>query len=434
MREHEPGLKEDAKNLSVVTGSAILAALVTIGLVANQMTAAPEQMVVREIQPVVIEVVEVPEVPEIVEPAPEPVVVERVVAPLTGINRLYGTVTTVYGSEFTGYLRWDRNEGSWTDLLDATKPRLRGGSSISGIRFGHVDRIDVLGRDAAMFTLRNGEQMELRGNASDLGSGLRALIVQEASGNSAEFEWRDLESVDFMAPGSTPPAESRLHGTLTTRSGLTFTGYVTWDVDEIYTTDILDGDADGRRMRIPFGEIASIERYSSWGSRVTLNNGDQMILEGSNDVDGSISGIEISDATLGAVKLDWDDFDRVEFHGTNDEVAAANFDGGRLIRGTVETLDGERYSGDIVWDRDETFTWEMLNGDIRGLDFHIEFGNIERIERTSRGAEVTLWDGRSFHLSGSNDVDDGNRGLLIRTDGREFEIDWDHLAEVTFSR
>jgi len=429
MREHEPGLKEDAKNLSVVTGSAILAALVTIGLVANQMTAAPEQIIVREIQPVVIDVVEVPEIVE-----PEPVVVERVVAPLTGINRIYGTVTTVYGSEFTGYLRWDRNEGSWTDLLDATKPRARGGSSISGIRFGHVDRIDVLSRNAAMFTLRSGEQMELRGNASDLGSGLRALVVEEANGSNAEFEWRDLASIDFEAPGSTPPLESRLHGTLTTRSGLSFTGYVTWDVDEIYSTDILDGDADGRRMRIPFGEIASIERYSSWGSRVTLTNGEEMILEGSNDVDGSISGIEISDATMGAVKLDWDEFDRVDFHGTDDEVAVANFDGGELIRGTVETVDGDRYTGAIVWDRDETYTWEMLNGDIRGIDFHIEFGNIERIERTSRGAEVTLNDGRTFHLSGSNDVDDGNRGLLIRTDGREFEVDWDNLAQVTFSR
>ena len=137
---------------------------------------------------------------------------------------------------------------------------------------------------------------------------------------------------------------------------------------------------------------------------------------------------------MGAVKLDWDEFDRVDFHGTDDEVAMANFDGGELIRGTVETVDGDRYTGAIVWDRDETYTWEMLNGDIRGLDFHIEFGNIERIERTRRGAEVTLHDGRTFTLSGSNDVDDGNRGLLIRTDGREFEVDWEDLAQVTFSR
>ncbi len=59
--QHEPGMREDAKNLSVVTGSAILAGLITLGLFVNQVTAAPEATlaVVREIQPVVIEVVEV---------------------------------------------------------------------------------------------------------------------------------------------------------------------------------------------------------------------------------------------------------------------------------------------------------------------------------------------------------------------------------------
>ena len=60
MREHEPRLQEDAKNLSVVTGSALVAGLITIGLFVNKATATPEEMVVREVQPVVIEVVEVP--------------------------------------------------------------------------------------------------------------------------------------------------------------------------------------------------------------------------------------------------------------------------------------------------------------------------------------------------------------------------------------
>jgi len=429
MTEHEPGLQEDAKNLSVVTGSALVAALITLGLFVNKVTAAPEKAVVAEVQPVVVEVVEIPE--PVVEV--EPVVVEPARAPLTGINRLYGTVTTVYGAEFTGYIRWDRNEGSWTDLLDATKPRRRGGSSVSGIRFGHVDRIDVTGRSSARFTLRNGQRMELMANASDLGSGLRALLVEEADGDVAEFSWRDLESIDFEAPGSTPPAESRMFGTLRTQSGLEFTGYVTWDIDEIYSTDILDGDADGERMRIPFGEIASIERYSRESSRVTLQNGRTYLLHGTNDVDGSISGIEISDATLGAVKLGWDEFDRVDFHGTDDEVAAANFDGGHHIRGTVVDRFGQEYSGDIVWDADEEYTWEMLNGEIDGVALHVEFGQIDRIERSRDGARVTLRDGRTFDLSGSNDVDRGNRGLTIRTDGRDFEVDWSDFAQVTFS-
>lgn len=420
---YEPGLKEDAKNLSVITGAAAFAALVTLALIAGSSNAAPERAV-RVIPP------PPPEAPA----PPEPMAPVEPGTPLTGIDRLYGTVTTAYGDRITGYLRWDRNEGSWTDLLDATKPRPRGGSTISGIRFGHVDRLDVAGRNGAVLTLRSGAQVALGSNATDLGSGLRAVTVSDPQGGEVALEWSDMASVDFQPAPSTPPAEERLHGTVTTASGETFTGYVTWDVDEIYSTDILDGDADGERMEIPFGEIASIERYASWGSLVTLHGGEEHVLRGTNDVDASIRGIEVSDPTLGAVKLQWGSFDHVRFHEPGTDVAAARLDGGGSLHGIVRTVDGSIHTGDIVWDDDERFTWEMLNGDAYGVEYHVELGQVERIERSGNGSLVTLRDGRSLHLSGSNDVDHGNRGITVRTDGREFEVQWDDFAEVTFTR
>ncbi len=423
---HEPGLKEDAKNLSVIGGSAALAALATIALLAANSNAAPEPVVVREIQPVIVEVaVEEP------EPVAEPV---EVSAPLSGIDRLYGTVTTVHGVTATGYLRWDKNEGSWSDLLDATKPRARGGSTISGIRFGHIDRLDVQGRNAALLTLRSGEQVELLGNATDLGSGLRALLIETPDRGVAQLQWEDLASVDFEAAPEAPPSQRRMHGTLTTRSGHQFTGYITWDVDEIYSSDILDGDSDGTSLEIPFGQISSIERYASWGARVSLIDGTSHVLEGSNDVDASIRGIEISDPTLGSVKLDWEDFDNVRFHDPADDVAAANFDGGARLRGTVVTEDGASYSGEIVWDADEEYTWEMIQGDFDGLEFFVEFGQVDRIDKYDDGALVTLRDGRVFELYDSNDVDHGNRGITIRTDGREYEVQWRDFAGASFTR
>lgn len=421
---HEPGLKEDAKNLSVIGGSAALAALATIALLAANSNAAPEPVVVREIQPVIVEVA-------VEEPVAEPV---EVSAPLSGIDRLYGTVTTVHGVTATGYLRWDKNEGSWSDLLDATKPRARGGSTISGIRFGHIDRLDVQGRNAALLTLRSGEQVQLLGNATDLGSGLRALVIETPDRGVAQLQWEDLASVDFEAAPDAPPSQRRMHGTLTTRSGHQFTGYITWDVDEIYSSDILDGDSDGTSFEIPFGRISSIERYASWGARVSLIDGTSHVLEGSNDVDASIRGIEISDPTLGSVKLDWEDFDNVRFHDPANDVAAANFDGGARLRGTVVAEDGASYTGEIVWDADEEFTWEMIQGDFDGLEFFVEFGQVDRIDKYDDGALITLRDGRVFELYDSNDVDHGNRGITIRTDGREYEVQWRDFAGASFTR
>ena len=419
----EPGVKEDAKNLGLIGGSAAVAVLITAGLLFAGMRQDPREITVRVIEPVRT----LPVIPEV---AAEPEAIE-VVAPLVGSNRIYGTVTSRSGRQYTGFIRWDRNEGSWTDFLDANKPNGQGGENISGIRFGHVSSIEVLNDDSALFTLKSGDEFELNSRASDLGLRLRALIVDESDGSSYEFSWRELDIIEFLpVPSAHKPNEGRLYGTMTTRGGMEFTGFLTWDVDEIYTTDILNGDLDGHAQKIPFGSIESIERFSWRSSLVTLNNGDEFVLDGSNDVDSSIGGISVSDPALGQVKLGWQEFDRVVFHGTNDENEFVDFDGGRRIQGTVVTESGEEITGEIRWDNDEAYTWEMLDGEIRDIEFKIEFGNIDRIERSRSGATVTLRDGREFNLDDSNDVDDGNRGIIIRDDGRTYEVEWDDFREL----
>ncbi len=424
----EPGVKEDAKNLGLVGGSAAVAILITAGLLFAGTRQEPREITVRVIEPVHT-LPAVPEVPAVLEPVE--VVEVEVVAPLVGINRIYGTVTSRRGRKYTGFIRWDRNEGSWTDFLDAYKPNRRGGENISGIRFGHVNRIEVLDDRSALFTLKSGEQLQLNSRASDLGVGLRALIVDQPDGDSYEFSWRDLDIIDFLpVPSAHRPNEGRLYGTLTTRGGMEFTGFVTWDVAEIYTTDILNGHLDGRRQRIPFGSIESIERFSSRAALVTLDNGEELLLDGSDDVNSSIGAISISDPALGQVKLGWHEFDRVVFHGTNDENQFVDFDGGRPIQGTVVTESGEEFTGEIRWDNDEAYTWEMLDGNIRDIEFKIEFSNIDRIEKSRNGATVTLRDGRAFSLGDSNDVDDGNRGIIIRDDGRTYEVEWRDFQEL----
>ena len=37
------------------------------------------------------------------------------------MERIWGRVTTVTGDVHQGFIRWDRNEGGWADLLDGSK-------------------------------------------------------------------------------------------------------------------------------------------------------------------------------------------------------------------------------------------------------------------------------------------------------------------------
>ncbi len=49
------------------------------------------------------------------------IVAAAFVAQAEDTGRIYGQITTVDGDVFEGLIRWDKNEGSWVDVLDGDK-------------------------------------------------------------------------------------------------------------------------------------------------------------------------------------------------------------------------------------------------------------------------------------------------------------------------
>lgn len=407
--------RDDARSIMWIAGSALAAVMITASFVragADQERRGYTVRIDHDVRPVHR--------------------LEMAATPITGSGRLYGRVLTRDGSEYVGFIRWDRNEGSWADVLDANKER---SGTRSGIRFGHIRRIDAAGRRHAVLVLRSGQITEMSSGSSDLGTNLRALTIEDARGGTVELTWRDLASVEFLeAPTDVIPSEERLHGTLTTADGSTFTGYIAWDTDEIYSTDLLEGNGeDGRRVALSFAGIETIARDSDASARVTLSSGEQMILRGTNDVDSSIRGITVSDPNLGEVKVGWNDFGQVRFHTAQDEPSSMSYDGGRRMHGTVVTRSRETLTGEIRWDNDEAYTWEILNGDAAGAKLQIELGRIAKITRDGNRVVVQLLDGRMLRLAGSNDVDSSNRGVVVEDELGAHRIDWSDFVELVFT-
>ena len=396
-------------------------------------------------------------------------------------DRVWGQVHTTSGDVHEGFIRWDRNEGSWVDILDGSKdvpeenylawletrdiegPPVRTIDllgyriswdesdpdfplvSASGIRFGHVTSLRVIGRDRVELGLRSGELLELEGGATDLGRTIRELVVDVPGRDEVELDWSDLDSVLFSAvPSGARASARRLYGTAEDREGNRFTGYVSWDLDEILESDVLDGEevGGGRDREIRFGEIASIARVEG-GARIVLVDGDQLDLTGTRDVDRGNRGIQISDPGLGMVEVEWPEFRILRFHEADAVAGYDTFDGGHILQGTVVTQSGEEIDGVIRWDADEAGSWEFLNGRANDVVFTIEFGYVSRIERGEAfGATVTLLDGRVFELDDSNDVDWDNRGILVAPQvasggsGAGVSpwrvVQWDEFREVRF--
>jgi len=386
-------------------------------------------------------------------------------------SQLYGKVYTVDNEVFEGFIRWDKNEAAWFDILDGNKELDRdrdrsrrygdrerrhkeisifgltifsegdgsnwsfSNEAQSGIMIGHIKTLIPTGDNEALLELKSGEELEISGGSGDIGDDNREILVDDEKEGMIELYWDDIEKVEFEStPGEKSSFGQRLYGTMTTRYGEKFTGFVCWDMDEVFSEDILDGREGRRKRKIDFGQIESIERRSSRSAIVTLKSGSEMTLDESNDIDSGNRGIVISDLGLGSVRVGWDEFERLDFMEAPEGPSYNEFNGGKRLQGTVVTEDGEKFTGEIKWDDDEEYSWEILNGDLKDIKLEIEFSKISSIAKmSSRSSLVTLKDGRTYRLRGSNDVDSDNKGIIVYQGRDETVVDWYDFDMVEFS-
>ena len=312
----------------------------------------------------------------------------------------------------------------------------------TGIRFGHLaelvlddeGRMEIVSRGRAGTALpdvggavRQGtvslSPAGVRTSSATRIGGLRARItVNDPVEGQVVVSGRDLARVEFgAAPPGAAPAAARVYGSVEDRFGRNFTGLVTWSGAPVFQSDHFHGrDDDGDSSRIPFGDISSVESRLG-GAWVTLVSGQGFDLfrpldsrYEQSDVRWYRRTIRIADPGLGIVDVDWDDFRKLRLHPGSGGASYDDFDGGGPLFGVVATRSGQEIEGWIRWDADEEWTWDYLVGTSDNVDLDVEFGKIQRIDQTEDGlARVTLLDGRSYDLSGSNGVDGDNRGIFV---------------------
>lgn len=163
---------------------------------------------------------------------------------------------------------------------------------------------------------------------------------------------------------------------------------------------------------------------------IKLKNGGELRIEdGGNDIGEKV---QVMDPELGIINVNWENINKIEFLPTPAKMDQIF---GLPLYGTVEGSRREKYTGFIVWDNDERLTTDKLDGDDDDGDVSIAFKDITSIERLGgRGAEVVTKSGRTMRLSNSNDVNDGNRGVLVVTpDIGVIKFSWDAFRKVTFA-
>jgi hypothetical protein len=251
------------------------------------------------------------------------------------------------------------------------------------------------------------------------------------------LDWDRVERVEFMKTPAKLPTRFGvpLYGTVEA-FGEKFTGFIQWDHDERLSIDKLDGDSDDGDMSIEFGKIQSIERIGN-RSRVTLKSGREFTLDGSNDVSSGHRGVIVMNNEFSSIDIPWREFDKVTFHekiGTP-LPTYSSFSSQKELTGTVTGYDGKKITGRIVFDLDEAYDHELLQGKEGDFEYAMPFRNIAKI--TTDGeyeCTVILKQGRTIKLGDGQDVDERNQGVLIFEAGKADAtyLPWQDVREIVF--
>lgn len=269
-------------------------------------------------------------------------------------------------------------------------------------------------------------------------------------------------------------ATGYLHGTIITIDDERHTGLLRWDDEEVFWTDHFNSsklrnryldyltdeeiayvrrqgigdapgwvgdfvefvssfesaniDVGGHQFVAQFGDLAAIDIHGGDAVTVHLKDGARIELEGgSNDIDTDVFLLD----PRGERTFRWRRISRVEFHPPESEPERLF---GDALWGVVETRWGD-YEGWVQWDHDERLSTDVLDGDTRsGSDVSVPFGQIRSITARSNGSDVEYTDGSTEYLTGSNDVDDDNRGIIVTLPGvGRIDIPWESFRKVSFA-
>jgi len=232
-------------------------------------------------------------------------------------DRLHGAVRTRQG-DFTGFVQWDREACVGADELD--------GHTADGelsLRFDTIRSIARRSRDSSLVTLLDDREIVLSGTR-EVGHGNRGIYVDDRRYGRVLVSWDAFERVDFSPGGCGPaygdfPPGRPLTGSVTTGAGLRHAGRLVYDLDESETTETLDAPSQGVDYTIPFGLIASImplgrEERGAQRARVTLHDGEELLLERTGDLgEGNAGMLIFVDGREHPEYVPWTDVEQVDF-------------------------------------------------------------------------------------------------------------------------
>jgi len=379
---------------------------------------------------------------------------------------IYGTITLKNGAQYQGQIRWENEEALWDDTFNASKYERPMQNLLTEAEarqverrtddfkfgfmelwedkspnqnfafrcdFGYIYSLRNVDDDVVLLTLKNGSTIKLKQNrGGDLN---QDILIYDNELGQLDLEFEDIRSIVFQATPSNFQSKlgDPIYAKVLTTTGQ-FEGFITWDSEECLGKDLLGGRQKGIKIEIEFEDIAELKTQDD-GSLVTLKSGRSIFLNDHSDVSRKNRGILIRGLDFGKLEFEWENLIAVTFQQPPPSSRSYDdFQAPQLLSGTVYTKSGHRYQGQIVYDLDEIYNVEYLNGFNSDFEYQIPFAKVKRIEpQNDKFSLVYLKNGDQYLLGGNPDVNDANHGLLLKfSNDRAEYIEWEKIKHIDF--
>ncbi len=284
-------------------------------------------------------------------------------------------------------------------------------------RFGDLGSITVGEENSAVLYFKNGSSFGVRGTDRhrDVGHSIHMI---DPNGEWHKITWESIRRIEFKptpANALNSPVKP-IYGTVKTDLG-ELTGFVKWDQDETMTSFRLDGKMDGKHKRVPFGSIRKIEKITENACEITLVSDKKIVLSDNDEVGVNNRGLTVFVKGTGSLAVRWQDFKEVTFaheQTDNELMGYLDFAPPQVLWGRVKTTNGVFYKGKLIYDLDEQWDFETLEGKEDQVSYSVALRDISRIEpHPTNYTTLVLKNGRKLNLNGHHDVTDKNWGVLV---------------------
>ncbi len=379
---------------------------------------------------------------------------------------IFADITLKNGNTLKGQMRWDNEQGIWDDAFNAIrsdnpiyefldkerakqiKPKNKNfdfgfmqlwedkipdSEPTFGCRFGDIAYLKSTKNSVVLLGLKNGHTVSLDMNKNgDLDD---KIYVYDQHSKRHILYFKDISIIRFRPIDKTFSSVpgTPLFANILTSMGI-YTGYISWDSEEGFKNDIIDGKDKGNKIKIPFKDISVIKAQND-GALITMINGNNIFLNEHDDVDDGNHGITVMGQPCGNIEIEWEDFISASFITPPTPPNPYNtFKKSGILKATVSSKAGKIYKGQLIFNLNKMYEAEFLTGKSNEFQYYIPFYKIHKINpQNDKYALVILKNNVQLLLGDDSDVTDANGGVIVKSQhGKSQYIAWKNINFIDF--